>query len=310
MTIHENLGEFFGKRVVDFKAAGDIADFASTAPRVRCEYDDQHTISDYLSIMLDEPGVAATEALVIGLWCENGETFEATPQTAIELLVSSKDRLPNLRALFVGDIICEENEVSWITSSDMSALWGAFPKLEVFAVRGSNELRLGKINHAQLHTLIVQSGGLGAGVVREALEANAPLRHLELWLGSEGYGANTSVADFSDLLAGRLFPGLETLALRNSEYADDLAEALATAPILDRVSTLDLSLGALTDRGARALIQSGKLGRLAKLDVTHNYLTAPVRAELEQATPMLVADDPKTPDEWDGEQHYYIALSE
>src|SRR6266702_5930551 len=104
MTISENLTEFYGRPVKDFREAGDIDDFAACAPRVRCEYDDQHTIPDYIALMLEQPGSRAMEALVIGLWCENGEAVDATPNEAIELLVSRKNDLPSLEALFIGDI--------------------------------------------------------------------------------------------------------------------------------------------------------------------------------------------------------------
>lgn len=306
MAIYENLTEFAGKPVVDFKNAGDIADFASVSPRIRCEYEEEETLSDFLARLLDQPGAAAIESLVLGLWTQDGEAFEASPTPVIELLVSSKDRLPNLRALFIGDIISEENEISWIEQSDHSAIWGAFPKLEYFGARGGNNLRLGKINHEKLETLVIQTGGLASIVVREALEANAPLRHLELWMGDENYGANTSVRDFAPLLEGGLFPQLKTLGLCNCSFADDLAEALASSPILDRIETLDLSKGTLGDHGARALIDSGKLAKLKKLDITFHYVSADVVEELKRAAPVVVAEHAQNEDEDDR----YVAVSE
>lgn len=310
MAIYENLTEFQGRPVKDFRQAGDIADFSKVCPRLRCEYDDTSTLRDFLAEMLDQPGVAATEALVFGVWMERGESFEVSPVAAIEMLVAMKDQLPAIRGLFMGDIISEENEISWIEQTDYSAIWGAFPKLEQFTARGGNNLRLGKINHQALRTLVIQAGGLSQVVVREALEANAPLEHLELWLGDENYGANTTVADFADLLAGRLFPKLRTLGLKNSEYSDAIAEALATAPLLDRIAVLDLSMGTITDRGARALLAGGKLGRLETLDISHHYVSEAVLAELRAATPNLVANDAQTPDEWDGQLQYYVAVGE
>jgi hypothetical protein len=310
MALYENLSAFAGLPVQDFKEPGDIKDFSSAAPRLRCSYDDELTLRDFLALILDQPGVEATQALVFGSWMENGEAVDVTPQAAIEMLVSAKDRFPNLRGLFVGDIISEENEISWIAQTDLSAIWGAFPKLESFGARGGNGLRLGKINHAKLQTLVVETGGLPTVVLREALEANAPLSHLELWMGDENYGANTSIDDFRDLMAGSLFPGLKTLALRNCQYTDALAEALAVSPLMDRISVLDLSLGTLSDRGARALLDSGKLGRLQKLDIAHHYVSDDLVAKLRRTVPKLEAKDRQKPDQWDGEDHYYIAVGE
>lgn len=310
MALYENLSEFAGLPVKDFREAGDITDFSAVAPRLRCTYDDELTLRDFLAVLLDQPGIGKVQALVFGSWMENGEAVDATPQAAIEMLIAMRDQLPNLRGLFVGDIISEENEMSWITQSDLSAVWGAFPKLEIFAARGGNGLRLGKINHARLNRLQVETGGLTQGVLREALEANAPLTHLELWLGDENYGANTSVDDMRDLFAGALFPQLQTLALRNCQYTDAIAEALASSPILDRIAVLDLSLGTISDTGAEALLKSGKLGRLKKLDISHHYVTPDVLERLKAAVPELVADDPQKADHWDGRDHYYVAVSE
>jgi hypothetical protein len=310
MALYENMTEFAGLPVEDFREAGDIKDFSKAAPRLRCTYDDELTLRDFLAAMIDQPGVEATPALVLGSWMENGEAVDVTPQSAIEMLVSVKDRLPALKALFVGDIISEENEISWIAQADLSAIWGAFPRLERFGARGGNGLRLGKINHARLQTLIIETGGLPAAVLREALEANAPLRHLELWMGDENYGANTSVEDFRDLMAGSLFPDLQTLGLRNCQYSDALAEALATSPIMDRISVLDLSLGTLSDRGARALLGSGKLSRLQKLDIAHHYVSDDMVRKLKAAVRELNAKDHQKPDQWDGEDHYYVAVGE
>ena len=308
--IHEHVTTFDGKAVQDFAGPGSIGDLAGTAPRVRCEYDGEHTVAQYLGQLLEEPGATAMEALVIGLWLENGEAYQVSPQPAIDLLVARRAGLPALRALFIGDIISEENEMSWIRQGDMSSIWAAFPKLQTFYARGGEGLRLGAIDHAMLRELVVQTGGMPATLLREALAATAPLEHLELWLGTADYGADSSVGDFRDLLEGRLFPKLRYLGLRNSEYSDDLAEALARSAILDRIDTLDLSLGTLTDRGARALIQSGKLGRLSKLDVTYHYMSPDGQAELAAATPNLAAGDRQVPDNYDGTDYYYVAVSE
>lgn len=310
MTLYDNLEEFHGLSVQDFKIAGDIDDLASVVPRLRCGYDDDGTLSDYLTELLEEPNAGAIRALVLGIWAENGESINATPQEAVEFLVMQKDKLPNLEALFVGDIVSEENEISWIQNSDMSAIWSAFPKLEEFGVRGSNGLRLGKINHRALRKLVVESGGMPAALVQEVLDANAPLEHLELWLGAEGYGASTSLRDFAELLAGRLFPKLKTLALRNSEFTTEIAVALASAPILERLEHLDLSMGTLRDEGAEALAASGRIAHLKSLDITHHYLSEEVQTRLAAATPNLIAGAAETPDEWDGELSYYVSVSE
>lgn len=310
MSIYKNLETFHDLPVKDFKAPGDIADFAAVATRLRCDYDDEDQLADHLTRLLEEPGASAIRALILGLWTQDGEAMDASPQEAIELLVASKDKLPNLVALFVGDIVSEENEISWIHNTDMSALWSAFPKLEEFRVRGTNDLRLGKINHGALKKLVIESGGLPAGIAREALEANAPLEHLELWFGDDGYGRTTEIGDLTALLEGKLFPNLKTLGLRNSEIANEIAVQLAASPILERIEHLDLSLGTFRDPGAEALAASGRIGHLKSLDVHHHYMSDEARQKLAAATPNLIVDEAEEADDWDGEPHYYVSVSE
>ena len=308
--IGENLQNFGGLPVKDFQAAGDISDFTKVCPRLRCEYDRKESLSDLLAVMYDQPGVQDATALVLGLWAENGDTYEISPQPALDMLVAFKDRLPALSALFSGDIVSEENEISWIGQGDYSAIWAAFPRLKEFGARGGNNLSLGTINHQELRKIVIQTGGMDQRTLREALAANAPIEHFEVWLGSKDYGADTGIEDFAELFAGNLFPQLHTLGLCNSEYADALAEAVAASPLIDRIKVLDLSGGALTDKGAKALIASGKLGNLERLDITFHYVSPEVLQELAQHTPNLIADDPQEPDDWDGKPYYYISVSE
>ena len=117
---------------------------------MRCSYDEGHTLQSLLSELLRQPGIENLEALIFGLWMEGGESYDVSPNPAIELLIAQKDKLPKLKALFVGDIVSEENEMSWIGQGNMSPIWAAFPALEHFRARGGNNLRLGKIMHDKL----------------------------------------------------------------------------------------------------------------------------------------------------------------
>ncbi len=243
--------------------------------------------------------------LVFGCWTYWGE---GDVSVVVDPLVENAAKLPNLKALFLGDITFEDCEVSWLEMGDISKLWAAFPQLEIFWIRGSQNLSFGKIEHANLKELVVQTGGLPKSVVKEVLDAKLPnLEHIELWLGDEGYGADTEVKDFASLLDGSLFPKLKYLGLCNSEYADELAKALATSAIMDRIETLDLSNGTLTDEGAEALLTSGKLNNLKKLDVHHHYLSGECMAKLKALSCEVNLDDQN---EADGDCDRYVAVSE
>jgi hypothetical protein len=143
----------------------------------------------------------------------------------------------------------------------------------------------------------------------DALAAEAPnLEHLEIWIGARRYGADSSPADFAALLAGELFPNLKTLALRDCEYANNLAKSVAEAPVLSRIETLDLSLGNLSDEGAGALLASPLVARLKKLDLHHHYLSDAMMKRLK--TLPLEVDLSGQRKDGDDETSRYIAISE
>ncbi|MFN8512832.1 MAG: hypothetical protein U0841_09645 [Chloroflexia bacterium] len=100
--------------------------------------------------------------------------------------------MPRLTALFFGDIIVEESEISWIEQTDVSPLLAAFPQLEIFGVRGGNGLSFGQLRHDVLQTLIVETGGLsGVGGARGCGGGIArALRHL----ANCGWGRRTNTA--------------------------------------------------------------------------------------------------------------------
>jgi hypothetical protein len=54
-----------------------------------------------------------------------------------------------------------------------------------------------------------------------------------------------------------------------------VAQAVAAAPLLERIEVLDLSLGTLGDVGAEALLASPVVKRLRRLDLHHHYISSP-----------------------------------
>src|SRR5262249_2789732 len=154
-------------------------------------------------------------------------------------LIEARDRLPNLRAIFLGDVVFEDQEISWINQTDLTDLLLAFPRLEHFRSRGGEDLKLRKLKHARLKSLAIEASHLSREVVKVLGKCELPaLEHLEVWLGTEAYDADTEVSDLKDILQGKHLPALRSLALRNSEIADDVAAALAKAPVMKRVRVL------------------------------------------------------------------------
>ncbi|MFF2650177.1 STM4015 family protein [Streptomyces sp. NPDC058045] len=252
-------------------------------------------------------------ALIIGPW---GEVYEHDSGMVVQLLTDHRDRLTGLRGLFLGDLEMEEAEISWIEQSDITPLLEAFPLLVEFGVRGGTKLSFsgGRLEH--LRRLVIESGGLPGEVVRAVAASEFPaLEHLELWFGQEDYGATAEVGDLEPILTPGHHPALRHLGLRNSEFQDGIAAAVAASPVVDQLHTLDLSLGMLTDEGANALLAGRPLTHLKKLDLRHHYLTDEVvkrvRRALEPAGVQVDLSEPG--DSWedgDGTVYRYTAVGE
>lgn len=312
----EHIREFAGLPVRDYDPDAPIAYPEGHAQRLSLTWepaDEQgRTFDGLLGPFLNDPRPQRVRALIIGAW-ENVVDSSIDSSAIIAALAEARDLLPNLRAIFLGEITREECEISWIAHGDPRPLLDAYPALEHFQIRGwGGEIeRLKRLRHENLRTLIVESGGLPAGAVRAVGRSRLPrLEHLELWLGTPSYGGDSGPEDLGSILSGAAFPGLKYLGFRNSEVADRVAAALAEAPILPRLEVLDLSMGNLGDEGALALIRGGGLGGLRKLDIRHHYVSDEVLDGLQMFGIELDASDRREPDEGYGPDGRYIAVRE
>ncbi|MFC1231265.1 MULTISPECIES: STM4015 family protein [Streptomyces] len=280
-----HLKELYGLPVFHFpEASGTAADLprpGTVAWRIATEvYDAEETWEEVFARFCAAVDTTEVRALVVGAW---QDAYESSSSKVMEALLAARGRLPALRALFLGDMTSEEAEISWITQGDVSPLLAGFPALEEFGVRGSQGLRFPALRHDALRALALESGGLPADVVRGVGASELPaLEHLDLWLGTSWYGADSEAADLAPILSGDRFPNLRHLALRNSEIQDEVAAAVASAPVVARLDVLDLSMGTLGDEGAVALLGGQPLTHLKKLDLHHNYLSDPVRQRLTE----------------------------
>lgn len=239
------------------------------AYRVEWEGFEEEPIGPRLEQFLDDPAVGLVQALVIGCW---GPESDSSSDDLVEMLIESRERLASLRAIFLGDIPYEDNEISWIEQDDLTPLLLAFPTLEHFRSRGRMTLK--KFKHAGLKSLAIEASNLSREVVKAVGASDLPaLEHLEVWTGTSDYGADTEVGDLKGILEGKKLPALRHLGIRNSEISDDVAKALLKAPIMKRLRSLDLSLGTLGDEGAEALLANPAVAKLEKLDLTHHYVS-------------------------------------
>ena len=306
MAISSHIDTFAGLPIRNVGPGDADVDPSGVAWRVETDYEDGAAMFDQrLTSLLEAPWAGQIKALVIGEW---GESYDTT--APIERLAAAADRLTGLRALFVGEMTYEEQEISWIQQGDITPLLQAYPALEVLRIRGAEGLAITPVRHESLVELAFESGGLPADVVTAVGECDLPaLRHLELWLGTDNYGGDATAEDLATILTGARLPSLTYLGLRDSEIADQVAAALAGAPVVARLETLDLSLGALSDVGAAALLAGQPLIHLSRLDINHHFLTEAMSQRLRAELPGFDVDDSdrQEPDD-DGDR--YISVSE
>ncbi|KUL28516.1 STM4015 family protein [Actinoplanes awajinensis] len=287
MSVNDNLATFAGLPVVPLERE-TVEDPAAVAWRIEME-DFEAPPEEFeaaLDQLLERCGPAGPTALIVGEW---GTAYE-TP-FPMELLVNRADRLSGLRGLFIGEISPEQCEISWINQGDLTPLLEAFPALEHLWVRGSEDLQLTSLRHEGLRELVFESGGLPAGVVRAIGASELPnLTFLELWLGVSNYGGDARAEDLAPILAGRSLPALTHLGLRNAEIADEVAAALAAAPVVARLAELDLSLGVMGDTGAEALLAGQPLTHLKSLDLSHHFMTTEMAQRFVEELPGVAVD--------------------
>jgi len=265
--------------------------------------------SEYFERFVEAVDVERVRAIIVGLWSDIDDPSQNSAEV-VESLLGIRDRLPALRGLFLGDITSEENEISWICQSQISPLLEAFPYLEEFGVRGGQELGFDPIRHEHLLQLTVQTGGMPAVAVRGIAACDFPaLTHLDIWLGTPEYGGDCEVTDLAPILAGDRLPSLRDLALRNSEIQDQVCAALASAPVVPRLESLDISMGVLTDEGAAALLTGQPLTHLAILDMHYNYLSEEMRERLRESLELSGVELNLDPDDA-GEDWRFVAVGE
>jgi hypothetical protein len=267
-----------------------------------------YTLPELFELFLRRVNSSRVEAIVFGVWSAE---MDSSPHP-VEVLVAAADRLPGLRKVFIADVGSEDIEVSWIANPSVTPLLETFPQLEELWVRGGPEENrdvpmVGRVKHDALRTLVLQSGSLPAETIRAITECDFPeLERLEIYFGDEGYGGTGSVDDVSALLAGEGFPKLRHLGLKNAMTQDEIAAAVAHAPIVTQLQTLDLSLGALTDDGAAALLAGQPLTHLYKLDLHHHYLSEEMADRLRLALPGVEIDL-----SWRiADEDHYVAVAE
>lgn len=303
VPISEPTEVFFNKRVINYDPDEPIDPSDDVVYRLAVE-DESQTMAELIEEFLARVDKCQLEALIIGKWIA---PYETSADEAIASLVAHAAQLPNLRAIFIGDMTFEESEISWIIQGSYKPLLDAYPCLEELRIRGATELVIEPFTHAALRRFTIESGGLPAEVAEALAASSMPnLRHLELWLGTSDYGFSGDVALYRRVVAQLRTPCLDYLGLRDSEIADELAQWLAGEAFIAHLDTLDLSLGTLGDIGAQALYASPHVPDLRVLNLSHHYITEEWQDKLRELPVVVLLDDPR--EEIDGQR--YVAVGE
>jgi uncharacterized protein (TIGR02996 family) len=228
-----------------------------------------------------------------------------------------------LAVLHLGDLHDVDVDMAHYVIGDVgAAITAAFPALEKLVLhsgdqgwRGEGEtFGIGGLTLPRLRELVIETCALSKQRLAHVLGAELPaLERLELWFGSEDQGADVELEDLHGLLAGDVHPRVRDLGLRNAELANEIAAALPGSPIAARLERLDLSMGTLTDAGARVLAAGAtQLGALTGLVVDDNFLEKDGIDALRAAFGSRVSTNvqKEVDDSIPGEQHYFVSVGE
>jgi hypothetical protein len=297
---------------IDINSGQPIELSAKMAYALHWDWNGTESIDVRLEQLLSLPTANRLEALILGLWDEEAGTGDSTAEL-VKMLVAGSDRLPNLKALFLGDITSEECEISWLEQSDLSALLQAYPKLEMLQVRGGIGLSFAESGtHNHLKTLILETGGLSRTTVHQLYSWQFPeLDHLEFWFGSDNYGGDCWEQDLAPILDDLKFPNLSYLGLRNAMFGDEMIDRLVRSPLLADLQVLDLSMGTLGDEGAGKLLECAAVKELEVLNVAESYLSGAMIDQLNALGIQIIADDQREEeDEEDPYDRRYCSVTE
>ena len=281
--------------------------------KVGCSDEDYEgpPIPELVTALVQSPATRFLRSLWIGTSFDEDEDWLGLMETNLAAATGAGP-LPALTELTIAD-----TEGYWDISStrvgDIGAALRAAPRLRSLKVVGG-EISLEPTTHAALCSLTIETGGLPTDTTRAVVESSFPaLTELSIYLGDEQYGGTSTLADLDGLWSGERLPSLEHLGLADAAYQNEIAAALAASPILDRLRSVDLSLGTMTDEGVAAIVgAASRFARLERLDVRENFLTPEGIERLRAALPGVdvQAGDQKDSRGWGGRIRYYVSVGE
>lgn len=264
-----------------------------------------------LNQIIQSPGSRFLRSLAFGLLDMGDYEGETNTYLGIQAITRS-GKVPSLRHLHIGAFeYPDQTEISWTSVGDVDKVYPVFPNLEFLHVQGGG-IGLGKLKHAKLKKLRLETGGLPGDAIKSLMKADLPeLEVLEAFFGDRYYGSEGNVEMIQPLLDGKVFPKLKSLGLMNSQFANEIAAALPGSAILKRVEALDLSLGTLTDTGARHLVDNADAFRhLKTINLDQSFVSNEVCEELQAALSNDVTLHLNSQDNAEDDDDTYCSVSE
>jgi uncharacterized protein (TIGR02996 family) len=284
--------------------------FIRLASLKRGGYDSDTDVPELTQAFLALPVCRFIRGLTFGLtgWESDND------YTEVVAAIVESGRGKTLEHIFFGDFeYPDDTEMSWAPWGDLGALWAAAPHLKSFKLRGAGGT-FGALDLPKCRWFTVETGGLDQAAVTAIAKATWPsLERLELWTGSEEYGAGSGVDDLLPLLEARAVPRLTHFGLRNSEYTDALVPLLANSKLLKQLKSLDLSMGTLSEAGCQAILDhAAAFAHLESLDLSQSFVPEAMFDRLRAVCAKVNLDEQREPYDWEDAENggRYVAVGE
>ncbi|MBT3222027.1 MAG: TIGR02996 domain-containing protein [Proteobacteria bacterium] len=248
---------------------------------LRAHWDHSATAAELVGALLRLNSARLLEELRVGLADNEGEN----DYTDVVGVIASTAPHHSLSTLKIGECESDEASLSITNSGDLTPLYGAVPGLRALSVR-AGIIQSGKIDLPELREFTYVTCGLRRPALHRFCAARWPrLEKLVLYLGEADCGADCTIADIERLLVSlSSLTHLTHLGLVNGELADMLPEALVRSEVLSRLHWLDLSMGLMSNAGARLLVMHARrFEHLSWLGLDQNYIGRQGQEELRRA---------------------------
>ncbi len=103
---YQHASVFASRTVEDFDPQRGLTTAVGTAIALGYQYDGSYDVPESLALLVKDPLTVKLEALVIGVGKDLIEGGDNSSEV-VNALVAVADRLPNLKAIFLGDILSE-----------------------------------------------------------------------------------------------------------------------------------------------------------------------------------------------------------